>query len=139
MQLLGSFNILDGVDMPLETDYYSKFDIDAWLTSLRTAWLTKDLSLVAELFGHCNEYFESSFHAPATTVSEIVDLWREVEDHRDVTLEFKVLALCRGRAVVNYDAKYLSATGPRHSNGIYYIEFEEALGCTIFRQWSEAC
>lgn len=113
-------------------------DINIWLSTLRLAWETKNYNLVSEHFKHCKKYIESSFHPPLSTPSEIVAIWREIESHSELVLEFRVLARACGLAIVNFDANYLTSKGPRHSNGIYHIEFDAFGRCIAFRQWSEA-
>lgn len=111
-------------------------ELCSWLRLLARAWSTKNFDIVEQLFHKCTKYVEAPFREPGRNVQDIIEIWREIEDHSDLDLAFDIIAISGRVAVVNYFATYSDRKQSQKSDGIYVIEFDDDGNCRTFRQWS---
>lgn len=109
-------------------------DVENWLKKLELYWKNKDVNNAVKLFKECKFYQENPFQNPSYTLDEIKKLWKEIENQKDIKLQFKVLNISNSSATVNYSASFIENNKQHTSNGIYYIEFNNN-DCIKFMQW----
>lgn len=81
------------------------------------------------------QYFEDPFLSPITTVSELENVWKEVEAQEIEHLEIVSLYGNDIVGMAQYDF-IAQIDGKRHeSRGVYFVRLDQTGRATEFRQW----
>lgn len=102
-----------------------------WLNKLKESWFNKDIESAISLFDKTTFYQETPFMLPYTTIEEIKEEWRHIKDENIQHIEFKILALDKYVAIVEWILKQ----NDEEYDGIYEIRFNENLECIYFKSW----
>ena len=113
--------------MIITRDFVEKF-----LKELHNAWIRADLLSIKFLFEKTTEYCETPFHKPATNISEILDLWKDVSSQVIKQLEFHILAIDGNTAVIRW---IFQRDGAGKFDGIYLMKFDKNGNCISFMTW----
>ncbi|MCL2338671.1 MAG: hypothetical protein FWC51_01805, partial [Proteobacteria bacterium] len=105
--------------------------VNDWLARMNAGWTKADFSIIKDLFSETERYYETPFEKPATNISEILKLWKGVEKQIIKKLEFKVLAIEKNTAIVQWYFERKGAT----FDGIYELKFNDNKKCIFFMAW----
>jgi hypothetical protein len=98
---------------------------------MKAAWLNADLAAIETLFAKTTEYYETPFDKPATNISEILKLWKDVKNQKIKRLDFTILAIDENSVVVQWILEYSETK----FDGIYLIKFNNNKECIFFKSW----
>ena len=112
----------------------SRAEVIEWMEKLKTGWLDKKKEDVLKLFEKTKSYYERPFK-PATTIEEIAEYWKDIDDVDDCTLDYDIVAIDGNTVCVHWDYKYTIKHKSNHLDGMYVIIFSEQKECIEFRQW----
>jgi len=107
-----------------------------WLNNLFAAWKLKDFNEIKAIFSSCSLYMEDPFYPLAGNVSEIMPLWQEIENQRNINLRGEVLTFDDTSVVYRWQATFESNGKMFDLDGVYFARFGEASECLEFRQWT---
>lgn len=105
--------------------------IEEWLNKLRLSWFNKDIESAVALFSKTTFYQETPFMKPYTSIEEIREEWQHVKNEDIKCIEFKVLAIDKYVAIVEWILKQ----NDEEYDGIYEIKFNDKLECIYFKSW----
>ena len=104
---------------------------EKWLNNLKEYWFNKDIEGAVSLFIETNYYQETPFMNPYTTIDEIREEWKHIEDENIQKIEFKILAIDNLTLI----AQWILKQNDTDYDGIYEIKFNDNLECIYFKSW----
>ena len=103
-----------------------------WFHKMREIWLQKEPALIATLIAHEVRYYESPLSPPLTSVSEIINAWKEIEEQEIELLEIIILHEDHNIALAQWRFRQANQAD---LVGCYFLKLDEQGKCTEFRQW----
>lgn len=108
-----------------------------WLELLKTAWETKRPELAVELCADEFIWYETPFQTPITTKKSLLEEWKSVQHHKDISLTYEILSCSNNIGIAKWSATFKRL--PENTNaeleGIYLAKLDSHGKCTEFHQW----
>ncbi|HBY20583.1 MAG: hypothetical protein A2Y24_06185 [Clostridiales bacterium GWE2_32_10] len=96
--------------------------------------MDKNVEKVLNLFDKNVIYYETPYEV-YNGVTEIKQLWLEIENQEIDDLDILIICNENLRMVVNWKMRYKIDDDYNELDGIYFIELNEDGKCTLFKQW----
>lgn len=110
--------------------------INKWLDNFKTAWLTKDIDAVLNLFDEGVEYWETP--NKKVDVTKLKNEWLGIHLQDNISLDLSVYSSQDKRFTVKWRLSYTDQQATQQNwSGIYLVELNNDNKCTYFYQTGE--
>lgn len=110
--------------------------VENWFQLLKSIWIKKDIENIGSLLSSTFQYYEDPFGPPLTSLSEVINAWKEVSNQNILKLEINTLVTQESEGSASYEFSYKDPKGNVHnSKGAYYVKLDNQGKAIEFRQW----
>ncbi|WP_159587783.1 nuclear transport factor 2 family protein [Chelativorans xinjiangense] len=112
-------------------------DVQQWLSGYKHSWEKQDADAFVSLYTDNAVYIDRPFSKPVEA-RDFHRFWSDLATRQaENRIDFELLGICADRAFANFEATYLRVKTDerRAGNGIFILDFDDAMRCTKLREW----
>ncbi len=111
--------------------------IDEWLDEFKSAWISKEIDQVLDLFTNDVEYWETPYRC-LENKDQIEQEWAAVQEQHNIDLNLQVFSSADDKFSILWKLRYFDANSVKQNwAGTYLVKLDSFGKCSYFYQTGE--